>query len=145
MKIPLALAVVALLLAGCTATPPGPVVAAAVTPTPTPEATSSAPACRDLVGKPIDQVFIVGKGPQCITGATVAIDKTEYSVMNCDPVGNTGTTIYGWSSTDPNAIDRQVYAAKQDGVVVIVPVSASTVEMLGGVPVANYLLAVGCQ
>jgi hypothetical protein len=98
-----------------------------------------------MVGKNETEVLDENGSPRCITGADVATDKTEYSVMNCDPVGNTGTPIYGWSSTDPNAVDHQVYAAKKGGVVVIVPVLPSTIEMLGGVPVVNYLVAVGCS
>lgn len=137
------------LLAGC-ASPAQPVIThAAVEPSPTHPVIAPVapviPACFTMVGKNETDVLDANGSPRCITGTDVASDKTEYSVMNCDPVGNTGTPIYGWSSTDPNAPDRQVYAAKKGGVIVIVPVSASTIEMMGGVPVVNYLVAVGCQ
>jgi hypothetical protein len=88
---------------------------------------------------------VPANGPQCITGLTSETDKTGFITTNCDPVNNSSTPIWGWSSEDPNSPDQQVYAAKKGGVVVIVPVAANTVATFGGVPTMDYLVAVGCS
>jgi len=87
---------------------------------------------------------MVDGSPYCITGSTLATDKTGFITTNCDPVSNTSTPVYGWYSTDRTARDLQVYAAKQGGVVVIVPDGDAFIRDLGGVAIASYLAAVGC-
>lgn len=131
------------LLSGCTASPQS-----HASPKPSASASSKDPAqaphCYTLVGKKTSDVINESGSPYCVTGTDSLSDKTVVILTNCDPVNNESTPIYGWYSSDPNAPDQQVYAAKKGGVVVIVPVSPTTVETFGGVPTVNYLAAVGC-
>ncbi len=134
---------VMLLLMGCSSAPT-PAVTVTVTPPPQPVAIpTTAPQCSSLVGHSTSSVMVDGS-PYCITGSTAATDKTGFITTNCDPVSNTSTPVYGWYSTDRTARDLQVYAAKQGGVVVIVPDGDAFIRDLGGVAIASYLAAVGC-
>lgn len=137
--------VAVLLLTGCAAAPqPTVTVTVTATPTMTPVTIpSSVPTCFSLVGKPENQAIVNGL-PYCITGTSVHTDQTGYITTNCDPVNNSSTVIYGWSTSDPTAPDQNTYAAKVGGVVVIVPNAADSKRVFGGVLTVDYLVAVGC-
>jgi hypothetical protein len=129
------------LLAGCASAPPKPAVTVTVTPSPSAtSASDSIPACTTFIGQPTDAVFVVGKGPQCTTGSDLASDSTGYAVTNCDPVGNESTPVYSWVSSDVTAPDGNEYAAKQGGVVVVVPNGSPSSPSI----IASILSAVGC-
>ena len=141
------LAVVPVLVGCAAASAP----AATVTVTASPESTHTAapvvatvPACSSFIGKSSATIFLVGSGPQCITGSSLATDKTGYGVTNCDPVDNKGRDIYYWGTNDPGAPDQNLYAAKVTGVVVVVPVTEGVGQPIKRTIVADYMAAVSC-
>ena len=79
--------------------------------------------CNRFVGLPLSLIYSDdGRGPQCITGASTATDKTGFSVSACNPAQeDTSEKIISWLSQDLNAPDQHEYAAYADGNIVIVP------------------------
>ena len=125
--------------------------AATVTVTASPESThtsapvvATVPACSSFIGKSSATIFLVGSGPQCITGSTLATDKTGYGTTNCDPVDKKGRDVYFWGTKDSAAADQRLYAARVTGVVVVVPVREGYGQPIERASVADYLSAAGC-
>ena len=90
-------------------------------------AVTTVPRCSELVGKPAAQVIDPTRGPQCITGTSVASDHTGWGKLDCVDV-KTGAklTVYHWMSQDPAAPDTAEYVARSDGNVTVLGSIAST-------------------
>jgi uncharacterized membrane protein len=109
-------------------------------------ASGGAPACKLTVGLPTD-VVVAGATAEsvdvrCFTGATVADDHTGATSTTCDPTDPASASVYFWWSTQAGNLDQNVYAAKKDGVVVVVPGKKAD-EFFKSPSIASVLLAVG--
>jgi len=101
------------------------------------------PRCDTLVGKPASDVVVPKKGPQCITGASVAEDSTAWGTEHCvDAKSGAKVTAYHWVSNNPGARDTAEYVARSDGPIMVLPEGDGSAAQ--NAIVASIYLALGC-
>jgi hypothetical protein len=91
---------------------------------PSPPVTTVA-SCASLVGQPTGSAIKASSATSislgCMTGTSVATDKTQAGSQPCTMSTGTTTTEFYWATKDPAAADQHVYAGVPGGVILVVP------------------------
>jgi hypothetical protein len=98
-----------------------------------------APMCATLVGRSSSIVTAAGF-PYCLTSPEAKAPSLKHGQVTC--TDGSGKVVWFWTALNPQDPDENIYAAKQGGDVVIVPVTSA--EKQDGVPTLDYLKAAGC-
>jgi hypothetical protein len=137
---------------GAKATPP--TSAPPVTFSSSPNSSPSSPpvitvaSCASLVGQPTGSAIKSSSATSislgCMTGTSVATDKTQAGSQPCSRSTGAATTEFYWATKDPAAADQHVYAGVPGGVIMVVPnQTAGTFWTVGG-GLTNVAHATGC-
>lgn len=101
------------------------VVASSTTSNPPSPPVITVATCASLVGQPTGSAIKSSSATSinlgCMTGTSVATDKTQAGSQACSTSSGASTTEFYWATKDPAAADQQVYAGLDGGVILVVP------------------------